>query len=308
MNRRDIEGSVMENTLNTIGTLSLYTTLVVIMLSMGLQITTREILAAVRRRRLVATVLLVNLIVLPLVALGLSRLAAMPEAIAAGFIILAVAPGSSLSPKLSEIARADLSLAVGLMFVMALLSVVATPLMAGLLLPDSPTLQFDPLNVVGILILFQLLPLLIGLAVHHWRPAFARRLRQPSIRLSNILFFLVVAFYAIRDFEALRALPLPTVAAMVLMTLISLVAGWHAGGSNRASRQSLAMATGSEFSGLALLIVTLNFPGTSAGVAVVAFGLIMIFINTALAFYWGRRRAVRARGEVKGAMKAVPPA
>ena len=287
-------------TLDTIGTLLLYTTIVVVMLSMGLQTTTREILAAVRRRRLMATVLLANLILLPLVAVALARLVAMPEAIAAGFIIASVAPGASLSPKLSEIARANLSLAVSLMFVMALLSVVATPLMAGWLLPDSPTLQFNPAQVTGILIRFQLIPLLIGLAVHHWRPALAGRLRPPSIRLSNILFFLVVAFYIIRDFTALRALPLPSVAAMVLMTLISLFVGWHSGGSDNATRQSLAMGTSVEFSGLALLIVTLNFPGTSAGIAVVAFGLIMIVINTGLASFWGQRRAVPERGQTVG--------
>src|SRR5690606_20937369 len=128
---------IMNTTLNTIGTLLLQIGIVVIMLSMGLQITGREIHAAVRRRRLFAVVLLANLLVLPLVAVGVSRLFAMPEFVAAGFIVASVAPGASMSPKLTEIAGADLSLAVSLMFVMALLSVITTPLMVHLLLPNS---------------------------------------------------------------------------------------------------------------------------------------------------------------------------
>lgn len=293
----------MENTLNTFGTLLLQTGIVVIMFSMGLQVTGTELAAAVRRRSLMAKALAANLVVLPLVAVAVSRLAGMPEYVAAGFIIASVAPGASLSPKLSEIARADLSFAVSLMFVMVVLSIIVTPFMAGWLLPDSPTLQFDPAQIAVTLARFQLLPLLIGLAVHHWRPGIATRLRPPAIRLSNILFFAVVAFYLIRDFDALRAIPLVSLAAMVLMTVISLLVGWHAGGPDDATRQALALGTSVEFTGLALLIVAVSFPGSPAGVAVVAFGLIMILINTAVAFVWNQRRAVALREEAAGAMQ-----
>lgn len=279
----------MEPNLNTIGTLLLHAGIVVIMFSMGLQTTGAHIWAALRRRRLMASAVLANLIVLPLAAVTLSRLVAMPPEIAAGFLIAAVAPGASLSPKLSEIAHADLSFAVGLLFVLAVLSVVATPLLAGWFLPDGPNLQFDPMRIVGILIRFQLIPLLIGLAIHHWRPGLAGRLRRPSILLTNVLFVVIVAFYLIRDFAAVRALPLPSVAAMGLMTLLSLFVGWQLGGPDKATRQTLALGTSVEFTGLALLITTLSFPGTQAPITVVAFGLIMIVVNTAAALVWGRR-------------------
>lgn len=279
----------MEITLDAFGTLLLRVGIVVIMLSMGLQITGPEIMAAVRQRRLMAKVLLANLLLLPLVALAISRLVNMPEEIAAGFLIASVAPGATLTPKLAEIARANLSLAVGVTFVLAIVSIVATPFMASLLLPDSPTIQLDPRSVISILILFQLIPLLAGLAIHHWRPDLARRLRRPSILLANLLFFLVVAFNVIRDFPNLVALPPLSLAAMVLMTFASLFVGWYSGGQDEATRMSLALGTGVEFTGMALLIVTTNFPGTAAGTAVIAFALVLIAINTALAFLWSRR-------------------
>lgn len=285
----------METTLNTLGTLLLQTGIVVIMFSMGLQITGREIQVAMRRGRLVAVVLLANLLVLPLVAVGVSRLFAMPEFVAAGFIVASVAPGASMSPKLTEIAGANLSLAVSLMFVMALLSVVTTPLMVNLLLPNSPNIQFNPAQIFNTLVRFQLLPLLAGLAVHHWRPGWAGRLRRPSIRLSNLLFIAVVAFYFIRDIDAVRALPLPSLAGMVLMTFISLFVGRRLGGSDEGTRRAVALSTSVEFAGLALLIVTLSFPGTPAVITVVGFGLLMIFINTAVALVWSRRAAALAR-------------
>ncbi len=279
----------MESSLNTIGTLLLQAGIIVVMFSMGLQITGGQIRAALRRRRLMAAAVLANLIVLPLAAVALSRFVAMPPEIAAGFLIAAVAPGASLSPKLSEIAHADLSFAVSLLFVLMVLSIVATPLLAGWLLPDSPTLQFEPLRIVGTLIRFQLIPLLAGLAIHRRRPGLAGRLRRPSILLANVLFAAIVAFYLIRDFAAVRALPLSSVAAMGLMTLVSLFVGWLLGGPDKATRQALALGTSVEFTGLALLIATLSFPGTQAPITVVAFGLIMVLVNTTAALVWGQR-------------------
>lgn len=284
----------MQTTVNTFGTLLLQTGIVVVMFSMGLQVTGGQLTAALRRRRLMGRALVANLIVLPLSALALSRLVAMPDAVAAGFLIASIAPGASLSPKLSEIARADISFAVSLLFVLATLSVAATPLLAGLLLPDNPALQFEPLKIIRILVVFQLLPLLAGLAVHRRRPELAGRLRRPVILLANVLFAVIVAFYLIRDFSALRALPPATLGAMVIMTFISLGAGWYLGGPDRATRQALAFGTSVEFTGLALLITSLSFPGTPANITVVAFGLIMIVINTTAALIWHRRAGAAA--------------
>lgn len=290
----------MQSTLNTIGTLLLYVGIVVIMLSMGFQITGEQLSAAVRRRRLMGKALLANLVLLPLVALAVSRLFAMPAEIAAGFLLASVAPGASLGPKLSEISGADLSFSVSLLFVLAVVSIVATPLIAGLILPDATNIRLDPAKVIGILIRFQLVPLVIGLAIHRWRPALAGRLRQPSIRLGNLLFFIVVAFYLIRDFPALQALPPASVAGMALMTFISLIAGWQLGGPDKGTRQALALGTSAEFTGLALLIATVSFPGTQASPAIVAFGLVMIAINTGTAVAWNRRGALQATGETLG--------
>lgn len=279
----------MEGLFNWLGSWLLPTGIVVIMFSMGLQITIAQIVAAADRHWLMVRALLANIVLLPLLALAVSRISGMPEAIAIGFIVASAAPGASLSPKLAEISHASIPFSLGLMFVMALLSTVTAPIMTRLLLPTVTDVQFEPGQIVGILVFFQMLPLLIGLAVHHWWPVRAGRLRRPSILLANVLFCAVVAFYLIRDFAALRTLPLPSLAAMFFMTIASIIIGWLLGGPDRATRQSLALGTSVEFTGLALLIITATFPDSPAAIAVVAFALIMIVTNTALALYWNRQ-------------------
>ena len=130
---------------------------------------------------------------------------------------------------------------------------------------------------------------------------------MPPSRRATQLFAAIVAFYLIRDFAAVRMLPLPSVAAMVLMTFISLAVGWWLGGPDKATRQTLALGTSVEFAGLALLITTLSFPGTLASITVVAFGLIMILINTTAALVWRRRDARAAQAPALLPQPAAAP-
>ena len=104
--------------------------IVVTMLSIGMQVTGAQIVDSISRRGLMAKALLANLLLIPLVALLLARLFNVPQGLALGFLLVAIAPGAPLIPKLAEVARADLPFSVGLMFVLAFLTVVTTPVTA----------------------------------------------------------------------------------------------------------------------------------------------------------------------------------
>jgi BASS family bile acid:Na+ symporter len=278
----------MENVLNSLLPPLVQIGIIVIMFSMGLQVTSRQILAAVRQRRLMANALLANIVLLPLFALLLSRLVQMPPEIAIGFLLAAVTPGAPFSTKLAEISDGDLPFAVGLMFILVALATITAPLSATFLLPPEATAQFNPPAVMRTLVQYQLIPLLLGLAVHHWWVPAADRLVRPSIILGNIFTAVVISLLIIRDFSTLITIPWPSLAAMVLLTIASLIVGWFLGGPKLETRRALALGTSIEFSGGALLVVSNSFADTSAGIAVVAFALIMVVTNTAIALYWNR--------------------
>jgi BASS family bile acid:Na+ symporter len=280
----------MENVLNNLIPPLVQQGIIVIMFSAGLQVTSSQILAAIRRRRLLANALFANFILLPLIALLLSRLVRMPPEIAIGFLLAAVTPGAPFSTKLTEISDANLPFAVGLMFVLAALATVTTPLAANFLLPAEASAHFNPLAVMRTLVQYQLIPLLLGLAVHHWWVRAANWLLRPSIVLGNLYTATVISLLIIRDFPTLITIPWPSLAAMVLLTIASVLAGWYLGGPDLDTRRALALGTSIEFSGGALLVVSSSFANTSAGIAVVAFALIMVVTNTAIALYWNRSR------------------
>jgi len=276
----------MEETLSSAVRFSIQIAIIVTMWSMGLQVTGSQILAAVSRKLLMAKAMFANLILVPLVAFFLLILFDPPEAITVGILVLAAAPGAPLIPKYVEIAKGDIPFAVGLMFVLSILAIVTAPFTIDLMLSDSETFSFDVLGVMSTLVIYQLVPLLLGLGIK-WRwPAQGRRLLRPSILLSNILVVLVIILVLVRDYRSLAGLALPTVAAMFILTIVMLALGWYLGGPATSTRRTLALGTSAQSSGLALLITISNFP--AAALAVVAFGLINIFFNVSIAMFWNR--------------------
>jgi BASS family bile acid:Na+ symporter len=281
----------MEDLLNRVIPPLVQQGIIVIMFSAGLQVTGSEIIAAVRQRGLLAKALLVNFVLLPIIAVLLSRLVHMPTGIAIGFLLAAVTPGAPFSTKLAGIGNANIPFAVGLMFILAVTATVTTPLAANLLLPPEATAQFNSLLVIQTLVKYQLIPLLLGLAVHHWWVSVAGRLVQPSIVLANIYTAVVICLLILRDYSTLIAIPWPSIAAMVLLTIASLTAGWYFGGPNPETRRALALGTSIEFSGGALLVINSNFADTTAASGVVAFVLVMLVVNISVALYWNRNRS-----------------
>ncbi len=268
--------------------------IVIMMISIGMQVTPTQIAGAVVQTRLMAKALLANLIIVPLVALFLVWVFHLPQGLALGFLLVAAAPGAPLIPKLTEVARANLPFSVGLMFVLSVLAIVTTPLTANLILPLDETIQFDVLEVIQSLVLLQLLPLLAGLAVGRWLPAVQKAVVRPSILLANLATAAIIILVIMRDYRTLMALAWTAVAAMLILIVSMLLTGWMLGGPQKASRRSLALGTSAQSNGLALLITSSSFPGTGADIGVIAFGLLNIVINFAVAIYW--HRSAQAQG------------
>ena len=96
--------------------------LVAVMMSIGLKVRYEQVLASARHIRLVTMSIVANFVVVPLITVGLLYAFRAPPLAAAGFLILAVCPGAPVVPSFTEIARGDVSLATGLMVILAALS------------------------------------------------------------------------------------------------------------------------------------------------------------------------------------------
>ena len=266
-------------------------TLIEMMLLIGLRVTFVEIIQTAKNWRLVGRAVLSNYLLVPVVTIILLILFDAAPMVAAGFLVLAVCPGAPYGPPFTGIARANVPTAVGLMVILAGSSALVGPMLLRVLLPwvsGAETLSVDLVAMASALLITQLLPLLAGLLVKHWRPQFAERLLNPLELISKIMNLSVVGLILVTQFPMLMEVKIRGFVGMLILLVASLVIGWVAGGTGSNNRKTMALTTSLRNVGVGLVIVTGNFAGTPAVSAALAYGIVQVFGSLLVAFWWGR--------------------
>jgi bile acid:Na+ symporter, BASS family len=273
--------------------------LIDMMIAIGLSVSFAELIAVARNWRLVAQGLLANYICFPAVTVGLLLLFHPADpTVPAGFLILAVCPGAPFGPPCTRIAVGNVAAAVGLMVILAGSSAIAAPLLLRLLLPllaGSDSLQVDAVKIVVTLLVTQLLPLCLGLALRHWRSSLAEKLLKPAHLISAILSLLTIGLILYAQFHLLAEIRLRGYVGILILLVASFVAGWLLGGPGRKNRKAMTLTTSLRNVGVGLVIAAGNFANTAAVTAVLAYGIIEIFGSLFLATAWGRMESAQSK-------------
>lgn len=179
------------------------------MFALGLTVTYAEIVLPFRNWLAIAILILANNVIVPLAAvLLLAALSIIPAAYAdtvqqltalgkpeqIGFLLLALSAGGVLVPTLATLAKGNIALAKGTRLLLLLASLVLLPFSIWLL-PQMHEWK-APFSVAGIfntLLLYQLLPLALGMLIKARYDTLAGLL-QPLINQLATLAFLVILF------------------------------------------------------------------------------------------------------------------
>jgi BASS family bile acid:Na+ symporter len=267
-------------------------TLVEMMVAIGLGVTCAELLGVARNWRLVGRAALANYVCVPAAAVGLLLLFDARPLVAAGFLILAVCPGAPYGPPFTSAARGNVAAAVGLMVMLAGSSAIVAPLLLQVLLPlvsAEEALRVDGARMLGTLLVTQLVPLCVGMAVRQWRPNLAERLRHPASLVSKVLNLLTVGLILVVQFRLLAEIRPVGFVGMLALLVASWAAGWLLGGPGGDDRKAMTLTTSLRNAGVGLVIATGAFAGTAAVTATLAYGLFAVVGSLVLALWWGRR-------------------
>ena len=159
-------------------------TLVELMVTIGLGVKFADVARVARDGHVVVRAVLANYICVPAAAVALLLLFQPHPLVAAGFLIAAVCPGAPYGPPFTALARGNAVLSVGLMVLLASSSALAAPLLLQVLFPliaGDQEVYVDVARLVGTLLLAQLAPLCVGLAIRQYRPALADRLSEAAM-------------------------------------------------------------------------------------------------------------------------------
>lgn len=244
-------------------------TLFAVMLSMGMVLGFRGMVSLWRRPSLLLRSVVAAFVVVPLVAMVVTRVLPLPFEVRAGIAAMAVMPGAPVIYRKMLKGPGNAELAGSFQATMALLSIVLVPLWFMVLSALYTADQVAPVAVVfKQVMLVQGVPLLVGAAIAHWLPDLADDFNEPLHRISSAMLIGVVLVVVVMGLSlVLKAGPLP-ILAVVLMAAAGLVSGHYLGGADPTVRQTIALANGSRNAGLALALITLNFPGVAQEVLV----------------------------------------
>jgi BASS family bile acid:Na+ symporter len=266
-------------------------TLIEMMVAVGLSVPLGDLAIATRNWRLLIRAALANYVCVPAATIILLLLVDTHALVAAGFLILAVCPGAPFGPPLTSVANGNVPIAVGLMVLLAGSSAIVAPIALRSLLPlvsARDALSIDAGRIAITLLLTQMLPLCLGIAVRHWWASAAARMQTPANRVGKILNLLTVGLILVTQFHSLAEIRPRGFIGMIVLLVVSWTAGWLVGGPASDTRKALAVTTSLRNFGVGLVIATGTFAGAPAVTAIVGYGLVSLFGTLMLAMLAGK--------------------
>lgn len=252
--------------------------LISMMFAMGLQLTAAELRSSLADRPVVATSIVLNFIVLPIVALGVVRVFGLSESASAGFLLCAAAPGATMTTLLSRNANANVPVAVGQLLLLVILSAFLTPVVAAQLF-SSAGLASGTMNATGAvayLLVIQVLPLVGGMLIRGRAPEKARKLEPIASRFATIVLVVVIVGMTLANGALVREVGYRGMVAMAAFLAIATASGLVVA-RPRATRVACSFAFGAQNIALATLLAK-RYLDDEGLVTVLIFGLVTYLI------------------------------
>ena len=254
--------------------------LALIMFGLGLGLTTSDFSRVLKNPKDFFVGFFSQLILLPIVALGLVFLLNLPTTIAVGLMIIAAAPGGVTSNILTKFANGDVALSVTLTAVTSLVSILTVPFVvinSANIIGVSISSDISIANIALKMALVVTVPVLFGMIIRKLFTNFILSKVNLIDKLSGILFIIVFAAIYIEERNNILDYILQSGLAVlilniVMMTLAFLIAKKYASGISQ--QKCIAIEGGLQNGTVAVFVATLIFDDVAFVVPTASYALI----------------------------------
>lgn len=232
----------------------------IIMFGMGMALKPADFRIVLSRPRDVLIGCLAQFTIMPLLALALSWLFALDEALAVGVILVGCCPGGTASNVITYLAKGDLALSVGMTATSTLLAPVVTPSLVWLLAGKS--VDVDVAGMLLSILWVVILPIVAGLTVKWLWPKYTEKATAYLPAVSSLAIAFIVLIVISANAHKLLVGGIVIVAVVVLHNLCGLGLGYLIGRLLRLpapKRKAISIEVGMQNSGLASSLATLHF-------------------------------------------------
>ncbi|WP_427025340.1 bile acid:sodium symporter family protein [Aureimonas ureilytica] len=237
----------------------------IIMFGMGLTLSLDDFREVARRPFDVGVGVLGQFLIMPLVAVLLTRIIPMTPEVAAGVILVGCCPGGTSSNVMTYLGKGDVALSVACTSVTTLLAPLVTPFLVWLF--ASQYLPVDAMSMFISIVKVILVPLALGFALQKLAPALVR-VAVPALPLVSVtgIVLIVAAVVAVNQ-AAIASSGLLIFAVVILHNGIGYALGFLAAracGLSLAKRKAVSIEVGMQNSGLGAALASAHFSPLAA--------------------------------------------
>ena len=271
-----------------------------IMFGISLDLTWRDFRRLIENPKSAIVGLSSQLILLPILTFGITRLWPMPPSMAMGLVMVASCPGGNISNFAVHLGRGNTALSISLTSFVTMAAVLITPvtfnIWASLIPGAEPLMQgieVSPVTMFKTIAQLILVPLLIGMSIRRYYPKIAAFLRKPINTLSLVIFAGIIIVALFENGQQLRDYLHLVFWLVLLHNGSALIMGFFwakSWGLPLPDRKAISMETGIQNSGLGL-VLTFNFFEGLGGMMLAAawWGVWDMISALGLALYWRYR-------------------
>jgi predicted Na+-dependent transporter len=254
---------------------------------MSLSLSVQQMTQPLKNARLVILALLGNFVLVPLLAYAIIKVIPLDQSLQIGVILLGTAAGAPFIPKLVQGAKGNVAYAVGLMFLIMVVTIFYLPFILPLLLPG---VEVNPWDIARSLIVTMLVPLVMGMLIKSHSPDVADHWAPVMQKTSSLtILILLVVGLGLNISNILGFIGTLGIGAIVLLIVGSLVIGMLLGGRDPGVRSAMGLSTANRNGAAALLVATQNFSGTNTLPFVLVGVVLMLLILLPFAKRLGAR-------------------
>ncbi len=269
--------------------------LLIVMLGMGLTLQFSDFKRVLLYPKAIFIGLTNQLIILPLVGLGITMLFSLPAEVAVGIMILSACPGGPTSNLISHLAKGDLALSVTLTALSSLITILTIPFIINFALirfmGEGQVVALGILETILQVFVIVVIPIVIGMSIRKYRPTFALKMAKPVRIISAVVLAVIIIGLVVKERENFISYFEQAGLATLLLNILTMGIGFVAAklfAIDKAGSIAIAIESGIQNGTLAITIAVVLLNNTEFAIAPAVYSLLM-FMTGGVIIYFGSR-------------------
>ncbi len=263
--------------------------LTVIMLAMGLTLTTRDFANVAKSRKAMAVGVVLQFLIMPAAAWAVATLFGFGPELMIGMLLVGSVAGGTSSNVMCYLAKGDTALSISMTAASTIIGVFLTPVLASFFAGQSIDVPVQPMLMT--LLQVVLVPVAIGVALNEFASKWIRKIEGLFPYVSMLAILLIIAIVVALNAGKIATVGLIVAFAVILHNAIGLALGYGITallGFDRKICRTIAFEVGLQNSGLATALA-LKFFTPTAALPGTLFSVWHNISGSLLAGYWSRK-------------------